>query len=62
MVNMAGIKERRGAGSKVDYIKRFIIAIIMVLCVSLLFLGGKNTRAHHAEAIDTPMELSQFIS
>ncbi|WP_235822806.1 hypothetical protein [Cytobacillus massiliigabonensis] len=45
-----------------DYIKRFIIAIIMVLCVSLLFIGGKNTRAQTAEKIDTPMELYQLIS
>jgi murein DD-endopeptidase MepM/ murein hydrolase activator NlpD len=28
-----------------DYIKRVIIALIMALCVSLLFLGGKNTEA-----------------
>jgi hypothetical protein len=25
-----------------DYFKRFLIAIIMGLCVSLLFLGGKH--------------------
>ena len=59
---MAGIKGRRGAGSKVDYIKRFIIAIIMVLCVSLLFIGGKNTRAHTAELIDATWEIDYFIS
>jgi murein DD-endopeptidase MepM/ murein hydrolase activator NlpD len=28
-----------------DYIKRFLIAIIMALCVSLLFLGGKHSEA-----------------
>lgn len=28
-----------------DYIKRFVIACIMGLCVSLLFLGGKNVHA-----------------
>ncbi|MEO2074292.1 MAG: peptidoglycan DD-metalloendopeptidase family protein [Bacillus sp. (in: firmicutes)] len=28
-----------------DYIKRFLIAIIMGLCVSLLFLGGRHTEA-----------------
>lgn len=28
-----------------DYIKRFIIAIIMAICVSLLFLGGKHSEA-----------------
>ncbi|MGG3561412.1 peptidoglycan DD-metalloendopeptidase family protein [Neobacillus rhizosphaerae] len=28
-----------------DYIKRFLIAIIMALCVSLLFLGGRHTEA-----------------
>lgn len=28
-----------------DYIKRFLIAIIMALCVSLLFLGGKQSQA-----------------
>ncbi|MGG3470826.1 peptidoglycan DD-metalloendopeptidase family protein [Neobacillus pocheonensis] len=28
-----------------DYIKRFLIAIIMALCVSLLFLGGKHSQA-----------------
>lgn len=26
-----------------DYIKRFLIAVIMGCCVSLLFLGGKQT-------------------
>lgn len=62
MVNMAGNKERRGAGSKVDYIKRFIIAIIMVLCVSLLFLGGKTVGAHTTESKDISVELFQFFS
>ncbi|MFJ5715692.1 peptidoglycan DD-metalloendopeptidase family protein [Neobacillus sp. NPDC093127] len=28
-----------------DYIKRFLIAIIMALCISLLFLGGKHSEA-----------------
>lgn len=28
-----------------DYIKRLLIAVIMALCVSLLFLGGKQTEA-----------------
>ncbi|WP_191272160.1 peptidoglycan DD-metalloendopeptidase family protein [Neobacillus kokaensis] len=28
-----------------DYIRRFLIAIIMALCVSLLFLGGKHSQA-----------------
>lgn len=28
-----------------DYIKRFLIAIIMALCVSLLFLGGRHSDA-----------------
>jgi len=28
-----------------DYLKRFLIAIIMVLCVSLLFLGGTHSEA-----------------
>jgi murein DD-endopeptidase MepM/ murein hydrolase activator NlpD len=28
-----------------DYIKRFLIAIIMALCVSLLFLGGRHSEA-----------------
>lgn len=28
-----------------DYIKRFLIAAIMALCVSLLFLGGKHSQA-----------------
>ncbi|PLS01614.1 peptidoglycan DD-metalloendopeptidase family protein [Neobacillus cucumis] len=28
-----------------DYIKRFLIAILMALCVSLLFLGGKHSQA-----------------
>ncbi|MCL6571213.1 MAG: peptidoglycan DD-metalloendopeptidase family protein [Bacillus sp. (in: Bacteria)] len=28
-----------------DYIKRFLIAIIMALCVGLLFLGGRHTQA-----------------
>ncbi|ETI66824.1 peptidoglycan DD-metalloendopeptidase family protein [Neobacillus vireti] len=28
-----------------DYIKRFLIAIIMALCVSLLFIGGKHSEA-----------------
>ncbi|NRD80610.1 peptidoglycan DD-metalloendopeptidase family protein [Bacillus sp. BRMEA1] len=28
-----------------DYIKRFLIAIIMALCVSLLFLGGTHSKA-----------------
>ena len=28
-----------------DYIRRFLIAIIMALCVSLLFLGGKHSEA-----------------
>ena len=28
-----------------DYIKRFLIAIIMAVCVSLLFLGGKHSEA-----------------
>ncbi|AZU63188.1 peptidoglycan DD-metalloendopeptidase family protein [Neobacillus mesonae] len=32
-----------------DYIRRFLIAIIMALCVSLLFLGGK-----HSQAADLP--------
>ena len=28
-----------------DYIKRLLIALIMALCVSLLFLGGKHSEA-----------------
>ncbi len=28
-----------------DYIRRFLIAIIMALCVSLLFLGGRHSEA-----------------
>ncbi|MGG1675100.1 peptidoglycan DD-metalloendopeptidase family protein [Neobacillus sp. NRS-1170] len=32
-----------------DYIKRFLIAIIMALCVSLLFLGGKHSQAASLE-------------
>ncbi|WP_254119168.1 hypothetical protein [Bacillus sp. FJAT-29790] len=32
-----------------DYIMRFIIAGIMALCVSLLFLGGKNGQASFNE-------------
>jgi murein DD-endopeptidase MepM/ murein hydrolase activator NlpD len=28
-----------------DYIKRFLIAIIMALCVGLLFIGGKHSEA-----------------
>lgn len=32
-----------------DYIRRFLIAGIMMLCISLLFLGGKRT---HAEMIN----------
>ncbi|MFE8695613.1 hypothetical protein ACFYKT_04470 [Cytobacillus sp. FJAT-53684] len=42
-----------------DYIKRFIIAAIMVACVSLLFLGGKNTQAGMIELNGTINEVSE---
>jgi hypothetical protein len=32
-----------GRGKMRDYIKRFLIAVIMGLCVSLLFLGVKQS-------------------
>ncbi|MFL6557318.1 MAG: peptidoglycan DD-metalloendopeptidase family protein, partial [Bacillus sp. (in: firmicutes)] len=40
-----GGKELRRKGKMRDYIKRVIIALIMALCVSLLFLGGKHSEA-----------------
>ncbi|WP_223591607.1 peptidoglycan DD-metalloendopeptidase family protein [Neobacillus bataviensis] len=39
-----------------DYIKRFLIAIIMALCVSLLFLGGKHSQA---ASLDEMKELQE---
>lgn len=47
---------RRGQVSKEenvsmgDYVKRFLIAIILAICVSLLFLGGKPTHAAELSA------------
>jgi murein DD-endopeptidase MepM/ murein hydrolase activator NlpD len=35
-----------------DYIRRLLIAAIMALCVSLLFLGGKQTEASMQESIE----------
>ena len=35
-----------------DYIKRFLIAIIMALCVSLLFLGGKHSEAAGTKQVE----------
>ncbi|WP_237389599.1 peptidoglycan DD-metalloendopeptidase family protein [Bacillus sp. USDA818B3_A] len=35
-----------------DYIKRFLIAIIMALCVSLLFLGGKHSEAAGTDTVE----------
>lgn len=32
-----------------DYLRRFIIAIIMAICVSLLFLGGRHSQAASIE-------------
>lgn len=32
-----------GGNEMQDYIKRLLIACIMGVCVSLLFLGGKNS-------------------
>jgi LysM repeat protein len=34
-----------------DYLRRFLIAIIMAICVSLLFLGGRHSQAAAAEEI-----------
>jgi len=36
-----------------DYIRRFLIAILMALCISLLFLGGKHSEAAGLEKIET---------
>lgn len=36
-----------------DYIKRFLIAGIMALCISLLFLGGKNAKAESVSSIES---------
>lgn len=35
-----------------DYIKRFLIAGIMALCVSLLFLGAKYSQASTLDFIE----------
>lgn len=35
-----------------DYIKRFLIAIIMALCISLLFIGGKHSEASMTDEND----------
>lgn len=41
-----------------DYIKRLLIAGLMALCVSLLFLGGKHAKA---EMSDLPQLTSEWI-
>lgn len=41
-----------------DYIRRFLIAIIMALCVSLLFLGGKHSEA---AGLETKVETEHWI-
>lgn len=41
-----------------DYIKRFLIAGIMALCVSLLFLGGKHSQA---SMLDSSSNKAQWI-
>ena len=38
-------EQRRLIKKMRDYIKRVLIALIMALCVSLLFLGGKHSEA-----------------
>jgi murein DD-endopeptidase MepM/ murein hydrolase activator NlpD len=41
-----------------DYIKRLLIAGLMALCVSLLFIGGKHSKA---EMLDIPEVTSHWI-
>jgi LysM repeat protein len=41
-----------------DYIKRLLIAGLMALCISLLFLGGKHSQA---EMLDIPELTSEWI-
>jgi hypothetical protein len=41
-----------------DYIRRFLIAVIMGCCVSLLFLGGKYSDADMKDAKMVPATFS----
>jgi hypothetical protein len=40
---MVGSEDKLKEEKMRDYIKRFLIAIIIGFCVSLLFLGGKHS-------------------
>ncbi|OIK15536.1 peptidase M23 [Bacillus sp. MUM 116] len=39
-----------------DYLKRFLIAAILALCVSLLFLGGRHTEASMLKASEAKVD------
>ncbi|MBP2240718.1 hypothetical protein J2Z40_001277 [Cytobacillus eiseniae] len=42
-----------------DYVKRFAIAGIMGVCVSLLFLGGRNIQAEMIEIDQLEIEMAK---